>query len=101
MLYPPGLDKLDPSQLGLLYWLALKGIMGNRVNRENDYYRLYTADGGDAALVGWLGVLLFGRLIERAYDKGEDWYRITREGVDYVRESGSRNFLSSNPFKGT
>lgn len=95
MSFSPKLDQLDSSQLGLLNYLALKGIDGSRVNIENDYYKLYTFAGGHATLIGWLGVLFFHGLIEREHDKGEDWYRITRKGADCIDETAERDPLSN------
>ena len=87
-------DQLESSRLGLLNYLACNGIIGGRVNLENDYYKLYVAAGGHATFVGWLGVLFFHGLIEREHDKGEDWYRITRKGAEFINDFATSDLLN-------
>jgi len=89
---------IRPSQLGLLRALELKGIAGDRITNENAFYKAYCATGGHLVIVGWLGPLFFHGLIERAFDKSEDWFRITKAGVEFLAQLGAREGIPLNIF---
>ena len=93
--YGVDLSEFDGSQIGLLYCLELRGQEGERVNVTNAYYRAYVSRHRDVSVPRWLSDLHSHRLIEPAYERGQDRYRITFLGADLLRHFDNSLSLKS------